>query len=186
MSKYLPVENGMDSFWFRDEDELGTHQTTASLPEESDVVIVGAGFAGVATAYHLLKGSSGNLSVTILEARGACSGATGRNGGHMRPDLYGHIPTYIARSGVEAGAEIADFEVANLWAVKKVVEDEQIDCDFTLARTVDVWCNQEAANSAKVNYDKVKAMNLQFMTDVFFTTVPKVAEGVSLNPPLTY
>jgi ribulose 1,5-bisphosphate synthetase/thiazole synthase len=121
MSNYLPVENGMENDWFCDEDGLGTHQTTASLLEESDIVIIGAGFAGVATACHLLKGSSGNFSVTILEARGACSGATGRNGGHIRPDLFGHIPTYIARSGVEAEAEIADFEVAKMWAVKKVI-----------------------------------------------------------------
>jgi hypothetical protein len=69
MSNYLPVENDMENYWFCDEDELGTHQTTASLLEESDIVIIGAGFAGVATACHLLKGSSGNFCYNPRSSR---------------------------------------------------------------------------------------------------------------------
>lgn len=182
MSNYLPVNNALEPFWSKDGHELSDYRSTASLPTQSDIVIVGAGYAGVTTAYHLLKDGIGEFSVTILEARGACSGATGRNGGHLRPDLYGHIPTYIARAGIEAGAEVAKFEVQNLWAIKKIIEDEQIDCDFTLTRSIDVWCNDDAAQQAKVTYDRMAALKLDFMKDVFFTSDPKVAEGVSGGP----
>jgi glycine/D-amino acid oxidase-like deaminating enzyme len=180
-NKTLPVQNGLKSFWLTQPHELNDHRTTPSIPEQSDVVIVGAGYAGAATAYHLLKEGigAGDVKITILEARGACSGATGRNGGHLRPDLYGHIPKYIARAGVRAGAEVAEFEIENMWAIKKVIEDEKIDCEFTMARSVDVWCQEKAASEARAAYDKLVALELDYMKDVFFTSDPQQAEAVS-------
>jgi len=161
--------------------ELNDHRTTPAIPEESDIVIIGGGYAGAATAYHLLKESvcAGNLNITILEARGACSGATGRNGGHLRPDMYGHIPKYIARAGVRAGAEIAEFEIENMWAIKKAIEDEKIDCEFTMARSVDVWCQAKAAQQVKADIDMLVGLGLDYMKDVFFTDDPVQAENAS-------
>lgn len=77
----FPVPNATVPFWRTELHELDSHRTTPELPDKQDIVIVGAGFAGASVAYHLLKDASGSkLSVTILEAREACSGATGRNG----------------------------------------------------------------------------------------------------------
>lgn len=179
VSKYLPVPNPGECFWQRDLHELHEHRSTESLPEHSDILIIGAGHTGISTAYHLVKDPrNANKTITILEARAACSGATGRNGGHLRPDLYGHIPTYIDRAGVEAAAEIAEFEIENLREVKKVIEEENIDCDFALHRTIDVWCNAEAAKKAKAVYDQMVAHKLEYMNDVVFYT-EKDAEGIS-------
>lgn len=174
--KCLPTVTPGETFWQTEKDELHDHRSTEQLPEHSDIVIIGAGYAGVGTAYHLMKDYDAK-SVTILEARGACSGATGRNGGHCRPDLYGHIPTYIDRAGAEAGAEVAQFEIANLRALKKIIEAEKIDCDFTLTRSTDVWCNEESAKKAKAVYDRMVAENLDYMDDVVFYTGAR-SEGV--------
>jgi len=80
----LPVQNPTESFWHTELHKLHNHRTTENLPDSCDVVIIGAGYAGVSTAYNLAKGIEGganpSLSITIIEARGACSGATGRNG----------------------------------------------------------------------------------------------------------
>ncbi|KAJ5908123.1 hypothetical protein N7495_000805 [Penicillium taxi] len=168
-----------ECFWTtHHRDDLQDHRSTEQLPEHSDIVIIGAGYAGVAIGYHLVK-DHGKSSITILEARGACSGATGRNGGHARPDLYGHIPTYIDRAGADAGAEIAEFEITNLRALKKTIEDENIDCDFTYARSVDVWCNEDAAKKAKEVYDSMVAHNFEYMNDVIFHTDRDNVEGIS-------
>jgi glycine/D-amino acid oxidase-like deaminating enzyme len=172
------VGGGTESFWRTNLHELDGYRSTEALPEQSDIVIIGAGYAGVATAYHLLEAGS-KASITLLEARGACSGATGRNGGHLRPDLYGHIPTHIDRQGLEAGAEIAEFEASHVTAIKKVVVKEKIDCDFVVTRTTDVWCNQGAAERAKASYDKMVAYGLKHMDDVDFY-IGKDAEGVSI------
>lgn len=181
LAQGLPtVGGGTESFWRADLHELDDYRSTEQLPEQSDIVIIGAGYAGVATAYHLLEAGS-KSSITLLEARSACSGATGRNGGHLRPDLYGHIPTYIDRHGLEAGAEIAEFEAAHVTAIKNVVAKENIDCDFVITRTTDVWCNQDAADKAKATYDKMVAYGLKHMDDVHFV-MGKDAEGVSVLP----
>lgn len=95
----------------------------------------------------------------------------------MRPDLYGHIPRYIERHGLEAAAELAEFEIAHVSAIKKIVEKEKIDCDFTVTRTTDVWCNDAAAEKAKGVYDKMVAHGLKYMEDVDFT-MGKDAPGV--------
>ncbi|OJJ47375.1 hypothetical protein ASPZODRAFT_132360 [Penicilliopsis zonata CBS 506.65] len=177
----LPHTSPSPCYWSLPAHPLQDHRSTESLPPKSDIVIVGAGYAGVATAYHLLKElkeSSKQCSITILEARGVCSGATGRNGGHLRPDLYGHIPTYIDRAGVEAAAEIAEFEIAHVPAIKKLVREEKIDCDFTLCRTIDVWCNPDAAVKAQAVYEKMVEHSLDYMEDVIFYT-GKDAEGIS-------
>lgn len=83
MSEPFPIDHGMTSFWRSEPHPFDNHRSTDVLPDESDVVIIGAGFAGAATAYHCLQRSkalSRDLSVVVLEARQACSGATGRNG----------------------------------------------------------------------------------------------------------
>lgn len=47
-----------------------------------DVAIVGGGFTGVSTAYHLIRRFP-SLRVMVLEARHLANGASGRNGGMM-------------------------------------------------------------------------------------------------------
>lgn len=83
MTEPFPVRNATQPFWRQDLHELDNHRTTDELPSSADIAIIGAGYAGASTAYHLLeklKTSSEKHSIVILEAREACSGATGRNG----------------------------------------------------------------------------------------------------------
>ena len=185
---YLPVPNPGECFWQQEPHPLHSHRSTEDLPSQTDILIIGAGYAGIATAYHLTKNPSTfptTQDITILEARSACSGATGRNGGHLRPDLYGHIPTYVDRAGAKAGAEIARFEIAHVQAIKKVVEAEKIDCDFTLCRSFDVWCNEEAAGKAEEVYERMKALEVEgegWMDDViFYSGIGVDVEGVSFS-----
>ncbi|TGO84309.1 hypothetical protein BPOR_0521g00030 [Botrytis porri] len=180
-----PAKGSTEPFWHSEKHQLHDYRSTDTLPvnEIIDVIIIGAGYAGVATAYNLVKNDTTSncpkLSVMILDARSVCSGATGRNGGHLRPDLYGHIPKYINRAGVRAGAEIAEFEIAHVQALKELILHEKIDCDFTLTRTCDVWNNQSAADEAKAIYDRLRLnQELKYMEDVQFT-VGKDAETIS-------
>lgn len=76
------VATGMTSLWW---DTLPEH-LTGPLGEpldgdaSADVVIVGAGYTGLWTAYYLLTTQPG-IRVTVLEAEHAGYGASGRNGG---------------------------------------------------------------------------------------------------------
>jgi glycine/D-amino acid oxidase-like deaminating enzyme len=75
----VPTVNGQVSHWF---DSLP--QPRPALPGDryADVCIVGAGYTGLWTAYYL-KRADPSLRVTILEARFAGFGASGRNGGWL-------------------------------------------------------------------------------------------------------
>ena len=90
----FPHPNPSLSFWLQGtrNNSLIGHRTTETIPDYVDVVIIGAGMSGAATAYHLFKGHDpvgGPLpKVVMIEAREACYGATGRNGGHCKPDFY--------------------------------------------------------------------------------------------------
>jgi len=84
----LPAENPTTSFWLSTENEYLpqlTHNTTTELPQTTEVLIIGAGMAGMSTAYWLAKNESIS-HITILDARTIGGGATGRNGGHCWPD----------------------------------------------------------------------------------------------------
>lgn len=80
-SQILPVSNATTPYWRTELHPIDEHRSTVELPTECDIAIIGAGFAGVSTAYHLSQiAGSERPSVVILEARQVCSGATGRNG----------------------------------------------------------------------------------------------------------
>jgi hypothetical protein len=139
----LPVPNPIKPYWERRTTHLlANHRSTPDLPTECDVLIIGVGYAGVSAAYNLLK-TNPSTSIVLLEARSVCSGATGRKGGHLRPDLYEQIPKYIQRYGVDAGVQWAEFELAHMEAISELIAEERIDCDFNLTRSTDTWLSDE-------------------------------------------
>ena len=84
---------------------------STALPATADVLIVGAGMTGCATAYWLQK-LYGRSSV-VLDARCLCGGATGRNGGHLWAN-----PS-------------SEFECDTVADLVAFIEAEGIDCDLT-------------------------------------------------------
>jgi len=58
-----------------------------------DVAVIGGGYTGLSSAYHLALADS-RKKVVVLEARGVGNGASGRNGGMLLPntaDAYMHL-----------------------------------------------------------------------------------------------
>lgn len=52
----LPIPNPTKSYWIEAaESPLRNFRSTADLPQETDVVIVGSGYTGATTAYWLHK-----------------------------------------------------------------------------------------------------------------------------------
>ncbi|CCF41818.1 FAD dependent oxidoreductase [Colletotrichum higginsianum] len=153
----VPVPNATRPYWRRDLHPLDSHQSSETLPAEQDIVIIGAGYAGAALAYYLLDGveESSRPAITILEAREACSGATARNGGHVRPDLYAGLPARIKRFGQEAADEMALFELANLHGVRDLVREKKIDCDFRVTTSMAVIRDEKLAKPLKDGLDEL-------------------------------
>ncbi|CAF4315175.1 unnamed protein product, partial [Adineta steineri] len=103
---------------------------SSEFPTKSNIVIIGTGFTGISAAYHILN-SSPTASVTLLEARQVCSGATGRNGGHLTPDLYGSTLLLLSNGFSPAQVvQYAQFEIDNYEATVKIIMEEELDCEF--------------------------------------------------------
>ncbi|KFY31534.1 hypothetical protein V493_01017, partial [Pseudogymnoascus sp. VKM F-4281 (FW-2241)] len=69
----------------------------------TDVCIIGAGIAGISTAYELV---TRGLEVVLIEAREVLSGETGRTSGHLSNALDDGYLKIAKKHGVE-GAKIA-------------------------------------------------------------------------------
>ena len=153
MKTELPVNNPIKSFWLTAEDEFATYRTKGELPQETDIIIIGSGYAGSTLAYYLYENDkTAKKSILMLEARNVCSGATARNGGHLKPDLYSQYKYFKSKYGEKGAAEIINFEHSHLKAVKEVVEKEKIDCDFVLTRACDVHLSSQSGKSSIENY----------------------------------
>src|SRR3954465_14638953 len=76
----LPLPNGTPSYWQDPPDaEVASFQSVAKFPLTADCVVVGSGISGTCISWFLLE-KPPQLQGAMLEAREACSGATGRNG----------------------------------------------------------------------------------------------------------
>jgi ribulose 1,5-bisphosphate synthetase/thiazole synthase len=52
----LPINNPTKSFWIEEANsDLRNFRSTEDLPKETDVIIIGSGYSGAATAYWLDK-----------------------------------------------------------------------------------------------------------------------------------
>lgn len=135
----LPQSSATSSFW-----TLGPHNFSEGaakpLPKEADIVIIGSGITGASIAQTLLQNrasnasSTSNPSVVMLEARTVCSGATGRNGGHVleTADDYGEFADAF---GVDAARKLIRFRLSHLREMLAVAEKLGITTE-TQARKV--------------------------------------------------
>ena len=79
--------------------------TDFNFPDEAQVVIVGAGFTGLWTAYYLLRDRPGT-DVLVLEAEHVGFGASGRNGGWVSALFPVGAAKLAGLHGVEATRDL--------------------------------------------------------------------------------
>src|ERR671914_1214068 len=121
-----PSDSGQTrSFWM----------TTASVPDfdpllidvECDVCIVGAGIAGISTAYLLARAGK---QVVVLDDGPVAGGETGRTTAHLvnaLDDRYYELERLHGERGARLAAES---HTAAVDQIEEIVEREGIDCDF--------------------------------------------------------
>ena len=114
----------------------------------ADVAVVGAGIAGVATAYFL---ATAGAKVIVLEARGVAEAASGRNAGFL---LAGVAENFIAaahRYGEQNALRIWRFTKRTQALARSLVAEHGIDCDLRwngsdqIAGDDDEWHEVEAS-----------------------------------------
>ena len=107
---------------------------------ECDVAIVGAGFTGLWTAYHLARADP-TLRITVLDREHVGFGASGRNGGWCSALLPMSIEATARRHGRGAAVRMQHAMFDTLADITGTCERESIDADITVGGTVDLVRN---------------------------------------------
>jgi glycine/D-amino acid oxidase-like deaminating enzyme/nitrite reductase/ring-hydroxylating ferredoxin subunit len=102
-----------------------------SVPERGfDVVVVGAGIAGLTTGRLL---AAEGRAVAVVEAGALASGATGYTTAKLTALQATTISEIASHLGVERAAAYATANAAAVERVAELVADDEIDCDFVRA-----------------------------------------------------
>jgi glycine/D-amino acid oxidase-like deaminating enzyme len=128
------VKNGGVSHWY-----ARLPDPRAALPgdRDADVCIVGAGYTGLWTAYYL-KRADPALRITVLEARFAGFGASGRNGGWLAGLAPGSRALLAKRHGRDSVITWQRMLNETVDEVIGVTRSEGIDADIVKGGNLEV------------------------------------------------
>ena len=142
------------SYWF---DSIGFEpEARAPLPGDRDVdiVILGAGFSGLWTAYYLSIADPG-CQIAVIERDIAGFGASGRNGGWCWPEVAG-MKTYHAEDPIRAG-RLREAIVDTVYKVGEVCRREGIEADYKLVGGIGVAVDEVQAAHAREGIAEARA-----------------------------
>lgn len=96
-------------------------------------------------------------------------------GGHCKLS-WKTVSAVCQQLGVEQASARADLFLAQLPAIKEVVEKEGIECDFTLRRAFDVFYDKAVADTTRKTFDQYKeripySQQVDFVSDKYLEQV---------------
>jgi glycine/D-amino acid oxidase-like deaminating enzyme len=117
------------SYWLDTiENPLSTPET--ELPEQTELVIVGAGITGLTTAIFTAKAG---INVTIIEKNQVGYGASTRNGGQTLAGLKLSPGALFKKYGQERAVAFYRETLKAIDGLEQFLSKHQIDCDFNRA-----------------------------------------------------
>ncbi|EEY21537.1 FAD dependent oxidoreductase superfamily [Verticillium alfalfae VaMs.102] len=136
----LPVANSTQPFWHSELHPLSDHKS--AWPQSIvDVVIIGSGISGASIAHNLLSRRP-DINITLIDARSLCSGATARNGGHIKTMTYAVWDHRKQRLGLEEAIKMTAFEQSHLDVMAHIVHANSLECDFVPVQGVDAYYDE--------------------------------------------
>jgi glycine/D-amino acid oxidase-like deaminating enzyme len=96
---------------------------------QADITIVGGGFSGLWTAWHLLEADPG-LTVVVIEASAVGYGASGRNGGFAMTLLHRGLKDLVGAVGEEQARALHRGAVDSIRSIGRVCEKQAIAADL--------------------------------------------------------
>lgn len=180
----LPNPNPSDSYWLDDPPypELVNVQSKL-LPEDADIVIIGSGITAAAVAWSILQQHRGQESATgqvpadrhdnqdsqksrqpgappriiVLEARSLCSGATGRNGGHIKPSPQETFADFKDKLGPARAAELARFQLRHVEMIPELCAHQGWDiAECRRVQTCDMYVDAKDRDDSFAHVRELK------------------------------
>lgn len=139
-------------YWWEAAKPVATSPGT--IPERTEVAIIGAGFTGLNAAITLAKAGK---QVTVFDAEAPGWGASSRNGGMLGPG-WAFFDNAMATLGPQKARAIVEESFEALQHVKDVVAREQIDCDLAEVGYFKGAMNQRIYDGLGRQIDRIKAV----------------------------
>ena len=119
-------------------EEAGAPEPCAPLTADldADVVVIGGGFLGMWTAWHLVQRAP-QTRVVLLEAERCGFGPSGRNGGFVN-GYWDHVPDVAERAGVGAAVALAREADASILGIGAFCEQQGIDAWYRAAPQIEI------------------------------------------------
>jgi len=150
----------LDNFWF-DSVDLYDQPINAPLEgrQKADIAILGGGFAGMSTAYHLIRRFPGKR-IVLLE--GACCGygASGRNGGFADVGMPG-LRTVYDEHGPEAARGYYDATLLGMQQIREFVDRHGVDCDLEANGALGLATEESQIPALEAQKRRFDAMGLE-------------------------
>ena len=144
------VDRRSKSLWM--DVAVAPNATPLQGSREGDVVIVGAGIAGISTAYELaIEGSQ----VIVLDRGKIAGGITARTTAHLAPLCDDLTSGMIGLRGEETSRLFYESQAAAVDRIEEIQQRESIDCDF---RRLDGYLFQARDTNAKIIEDELDAV----------------------------
>lgn len=110
---------------------------------DADVVIIGGGFTGLSTAWHILERFP-QRRVVLLEGRVVGNGASGRNGGMVLNWIYG-----IDGGSPEGDKKIYDLTRSGIDFIEGLIRDHQLPVRFSRDGHMEVFTRNHTAEEGQ-------------------------------------
>ncbi len=139
-----------------------------------DVAIIGGGFTGVSTAYHMSRRFP-ERRIVLLEAKRLANGASGRNGGMMLNGIsFSSNPEVIAREYALTRQTVDDLEA--------MIREHGLRVRYRRDGCVHISTTQRAADEAQAEVEKLKGLPLRFVKNVDDVLRVRGAFGATIDP----
>lgn len=125
----------------------------------ADVVVIGGGFTGLWTAYHLIEADP-SLRIVVLEGEEIGFGASGRNGGFAMTLLDMSLAHLHRNYGTDAARLAHDAVAESVAMIGRTVADEGIDCEWKHGGLMSVATNAGQMHRLRADLDAAVAMGL--------------------------
>ena len=141
----VPVDHATAPYWLSEPAAFADAQTP--WVSDADIVVIGSGITAASILQSVFEGWP-DARIVLVEARSLCSGATGRNGGHIKVMSYNVWGERKKRYGVIEAVRWTNFEHSHLPAMAACVEREGLQCDLQLQEGVDAYYDPDTLRSA--------------------------------------
>ncbi|KAJ3517283.1 hypothetical protein NLJ89_g596 [Agrocybe chaxingu] len=197
---HLPHPDPTKSFWLHppSANPLRESGSTGELTSGADVCIIGSGLTGVGTAWHLVnqlgsEEAETKKKIVVLDAREFCSGATGRNGGHLTPAVFSGFREQERAHGTDEARRSYHIERHTANTLLKFVKDNGLESDVDLFEGghLGVFRSADEEASGKADWEAARKAGVDMggpdgEGDVRWIGMEELVQKYGVNPDLNY